>query len=307
MSTDNLAFHDLRAVAAVASHQHFGRAAQALRIPQPTLSAQVQKVERALGVPLFERTNRRFYITAHGERLLPLIGESLAAADRLTGEAAGGSLRPFRLGVIPTLGPYLVPHLLFPLQKSHNTPAAPPTLDFSEHTTPRLLEELAQGHIDAALLSIPVKGDPLATIPLFVEPFRLIAHTRSDIAKARPLAPSRLAACDMVLLEEGHCLRDQAIAVCSRRGGTSPRTTTASLETLKYLVAAGNGYSLLPALASQIPAALSKLVVIRDFDERPPTRRIGLCFRRSMTRQRDAARLADFIRANPPPGVTLIR
>ena len=301
MNPDDLSLCDLRAVAAVAAHRHFGRAAGALRLAQPTLSARVQKSERALGAHLFERTARRFHIAPDGERLLPIVRELLAVADRLAAAAAPGGRQaaPLRLGVIPTLGPYLMPHLLPPLRRSPN----PDALTITERPTAALIDSLLDGTLDAALLSLPVRSDSLQCLPLFDEPFRLIAQRGSAIAGVDRLVPARLCACDMVLLEDGHCLRDQAVAVCNRRGGTVPRMVTASLETLKYLVAAGSGYSLLPALACALPKGLGELLQLRDFDGQAPSRRIGLCFRRTLTRREDVLGVAALIRSHPPPGV----
>jgi LysR family hydrogen peroxide-inducible transcriptional activator len=301
MNTDDLSICDLRAVAAVAAHRHFGRAAGALRLAQPTLSARVQKSERALGAHLFERTARRFHITPDGERLLPIVRELLSIADRLGSAAAPGRKHaaPVRLGVIPTLGPYLMPHLLPHLRRG----ADAGSLTITERPTAALLESLLDGTLDAALLSLPLRSDSLQCLPLFDEPFRLIAQRGSAIAGVDRLLPARLCACDMVLLEDGHCLRGQAVAVCNRRGGTEPRMVTASLETLKYLVAAGSGYSLLPALACSLPKGLGELLRLRDFDGHPPSRRIGLCFRRTLTRREHVLALAALIRSHPPPGV----
>lgn len=305
MNIHALSIHDLHAVSAVASHEHFGRAAQALRVAQPTLSAQVQKVERMLGAQLFERTARRFLVTSDGQRLLPLIREVLSAAERLHAATAAGqeiANRPLRLGIIPTLGPYFMPHLLLPMHRQH----VPIELAINEHQTADLLKLLLDGTLEAAILSLPVRSEALEFVDLFDEPFKLIAPRESEIVNVDKLVPSRLCACDMVLLEDGHCLRDQAVAVCGRRGGSSPRMVTTSLETLKYLIAAGNGYSLLPALACDLPKELSALVRLRDFDERVPSRRIGLCYRRSMARRDEVLALCEFIRRFPPPDVVPI-
>lgn len=298
MDAQSLSAHDLRAVVAVAEHGHFGRAAAALRMAQPTLSAQVQKVERALGAVLFERSARRFLITAEGERLLPLIRESLVASERLRAGASerNETANVLRLGIIPTLGPYFMPHLLLPLKRSGKRLP----LSISERTTGELLAALREGTLDAALLSLPVRNDAIESIELFDEPFRLIAPRGSGIAGVERLTPARMSACDMVLLEEGHCLREQAIAVCGKRGGVSPLMVTTSLETLKYLVAAGSGYSLLPALACALPKELSELVTLRAFDEKAPSRRIGLCFRKSLASPERVEELAAFIRGNLP-------
>jgi len=304
MSVHDLSMHDLKAVAMVAQHRHFGKAAAALGVAQPTLSAQVQRAERALSATLFERGSRRFLITREGEQLLPLLREVLAAADRLDAEASGPrtSSDHLRLGIIPTLGPYLMPHLLMPLRRD----AGAPELTITERPTAGLIAALLDGTLDAAILSLPVREAQIERLSLFDEPFRLIAARESEIISVPRLVPSALSACDMVLLEEGHCLREQAVAVCGKRGGISPRVVTASLETLKYLVATGGGYSLLPALACDIPSGLAPLVRVRDFDDRTPSRRIALCFRTSHTRHDRMLHLARFIRQHPPPGVVRV-
>lgn len=303
MDLHDLSFRDLAALVAVAEHKHFGRAAESLRIAQPTLSAQVQKAERLIGVRLFDRAGRRFVITPEGQRVLPLVRDALAGAERLHAAAAEslGAATPLRLGVIPTLGPYLMPHVLISPREQ------PPALALSEQTTPSLERALLEGTIDAAILSLPIRSDSLASIPLFDEPFRLIAPRGSELLSLPRLAPSRLCIRDMVLLDEGHCLRDQALAVCGKRRGDEPRLIATSLETLKYVVASGGGYSLIPELASELPRPLSDRVVIRAFDERPPSRRIGLCFRQSIARRRDIENLAAYIRRRLPASVRAVR
>lgn len=316
MIIDELSLRDLLAIASVAQHRHFGKAAASLRIAQPTLSAQVAKAERALGSPLFERTGRSFLITPEGECLLPLIRAVIAAADLLQAAAdltAGPaeSAQPFKLGVIPTLGPYLMPHLLPSLQRAPKGQSAArralPPIEIAEAPTAQLIEALRAGTLDGALLSLPIRQEALSIIPLFDEPFRLIAPHNSPLLESTRLAPARLRASDMVLLEEGHCLRDQALALCGKRGGTTPKLVTTSLETLKYLVASNNaGYSLLPALACSLPEGLSQLVKIRSFDERPPARRIALCHRRTSPRAAQANALAQAICDCVPSAVRLV-
>jgi len=303
---DGLLLRDFHAVAAVAALRHFGRAADSLHIAQPTLSSQVQKVEAALGSTLFERTGRRFLTTPAGERVLPMIHELLVLASRMESRASSISdprRRPLRVGIIPTLGPYLIPHLL-PAMKAMGGDG---TFSISEHPTASLLHSLQEGTLDAALVSLPIRVDSLECMPLFEEVFRFIAPRGHSLACGDRLVPAKLCACDMVLLEDGHCLRDQAISLCNRRGGSTPRLVAASLETLKYLVAAGEGYSLLPQLACELSPELSKLVEVRVFDERAPVRRIALCTRNSSPLRDQIAGLAELIRRHLPPGVAPIQ
>ncbi|MGP1347030.1 MAG: LysR substrate-binding domain-containing protein, partial [Phycisphaerales bacterium] len=196
-----------------------------------------------------------------------------------------------------------------------------------ERPTARLVEMLREGLLDAALLSLPIRQDAIESVPVFDEPFCLLAPVGSAILEHERLSPARLRACDMVLLEDGHCLRDQALSLCGKRGGATPRKVTASLETLKYLVAAGGGagggadgagagaggggaedggYSLLPALACGLPAGLNELVRVRWFDDRAPSRRIAVCFRKTSPRREEALALAELVRRCAPPEVRVV-
>ncbi len=301
MNTSDLSFRDLLAVDLVARHQHFGRAAQELQIAQPTLSAQISKVERSLGQILFERSTRRFLITPEGSRLLPYIRQALHTLEQLTHATASSSTpAPVRIGIIPTLGAYYAPYLLN-ASSSLNLPLA-----ITEEHTAILLSKLLAGELDTALLSLPIRHDSILSIPLFDEPFRLLVPIGHDLLKLRPLSPTALEASDMILLSEGHCLRDQALAVCNRRGGNTPRLVATSLETLKYLVAAGDGYTLLPALTSHIPKGLQDRIILRSFDSKSPSRRIGLCFRRTSSDLPRFQSLANALRQALPKGLDLV-
>ena len=291
MNLSDLSLRDIEAVVAVADSRHFGRAAESLRVAQPTLSAQVRKVERLLGVEVFERTGRSFLVTPEGERLLPLMRDLLTRARSMADEARareGAEAAPLRVGVIPTLGPYVVPHVLGRGRRG-------PALAISEHTTGILLQRLREGAIDVAMISLPAAHETLETLTLFDEPFALVMPRGHALARAARLGPSMLSASEMVLLEEGHCLRDQSLALCNRRGGSSPRLVTTSLETLKYLVAAGEGYSLLPLLSTRLSSELAALVEVRRFDEGAPSRRIVLCSRSTSARGAEIAGLGAWI------------
>src|SRR5262245_6797001 len=202
---------------AVESTRHFGRAAAACSVTQPALSAQLLQLESSLGVTLFERSRRGVIPTPEGERLLPLARATLRALDDLV-HAAGEAKDPLsgdlRLGVIPTVAPYLLPHALPELRKRF------PKLRclLVEDKTDAIVERLCAGRIDLGVLARPAGGDDLQEVPLFDEPF--VATMRSDhpLAKRRRLKIDDLAASDVLLLEDGHCLRAQALAVCARGG-----------------------------------------------------------------------------------------
>jgi LysR family hydrogen peroxide-inducible transcriptional activator len=285
----DLALRDVVSAVAVAEASHFGRAAERLGLPQPTLSQQVQRVERALGTALFERTGRRVLITPDGQRLLPLLRDLLDRAAALADFAAQARPSvPLRVGVIPTLGPAIVPHLL--LDRPGQAPLPPLTI--REHTTTELLSLLREGSLDAALLSLPIPTELLTIIPIIDEPFRLVVRRGHPLASSPRLVPARLLAHEMVLLGEGHCLRDQALSLCRSKGSAAPRVIAASLDVLKYLVAAGEGYSLLPLTACRLTPPLDELLEIRSFDERQPQRRLAMCARDSSPRLEDVRSLA---------------
>jgi len=295
---------ELHAVSCVAAEANFGRAARRLGLAQATLSGQVRKVEDALGARLFERRGRRFLVTDEGRALLPRIDGLLAAAGVLADESrrlAAVELRPLRVGVIPTLGPYLVPHLLGHAGAGATAAArraAPAELPFevSEQRTAELLELLSAGTIDAAILAPSGREPGLVFEPLFTEPFRLLARRGSAILGVKRLVPQCLDAHEMVLLEEGHCMRDHALAICHAGGGDEPKLAAASIETLKYLVASGAGYSLLPALASSIPKELETVLELRAFDGLGPSRHVAIVARTGFARFEEVRRLAAWIR-----------
>jgi LysR family hydrogen peroxide-inducible transcriptional activator len=213
--------------------------------------------------------------------------------------------------VIPTLGPYLVPHLLghagggsagggrataaASATPRRREPAELP-FEVSEHRTAELLELLAAGSIDAAILAPSGREPGLVFEPLFTEPFRLLARRGSAILGVKRLVPNCLDAHGMVLLEEGHCMRDHALAICHAGSGDEPKLAAASIETLKYLVAAGAGYSLLPALACSIPTELDTVLELRAFDGQAPSRRVALAARTGYPRLGEVGRLAAWIR-----------
>jgi LysR family hydrogen peroxide-inducible transcriptional activator len=271
---------ELRYIVAVADTAHFGRAAGECHVSQPTLSMQIKKLEEMLGVRLFERTSKRVRVTAAGERIVErarIILEEL----RALGDAARGHHNllagPLRVGMIPTLGPYLLPWLLQPLQAAFRRLR----LVVEEGMTATLLDDVTQHRLDAALIALPVSAPGLEWEPLFDEPFWLLAPAAHPLAARRRIRQSDLEGQHVLLLTEGHCLRDQALAICGAGRPTSDDDFRAtSLETISQLVAAGLGCTLLPALAVARLASVETLTV-RPFRTPAPCRRIGLLWRRS--------------------------
>jgi LysR family hydrogen peroxide-inducible transcriptional activator len=298
-----LTLRDLEYVVAVAERRHFGQAAAACHVSQPALSAQVRKVEDALGVRLFERTNRRVEVTAIGEQVAAQARVVLDEAQRLGTVAArtlGPLVGPYRLGAIQTVGPYLLPFVLGPLRREF------PRLELvlREGLTQDLVRELKTGGLDAVLAAATFTDPAVRQVPLFVEPFQLLAPRGHPLVTRRSLRASDLDARDMLLLEDGHCLADQALDLCpaGRRRGAR-RVHVTSLETLRHLVAAGGGYTIVPALAVADDPRLRRLVQHRRFDGRAPGRTIVLATREPLGRTADAEALADLIRRHLPAQV----
>jgi LysR family hydrogen peroxide-inducible transcriptional activator len=239
---------DLRYLLAVAEHGHFGRAADACGVSQPTLSVQVRKLEELLGVALFERSNRLVVPTPACERLLGHVRAAVAEADSIL--AVARDLRDplagrFRLGIIPTLAPYLLPLVFTPLRDS--VPAL--ELEPWEDQTAALLDRLRAHELDAALLATEVAGPDLASQPLFTEPFLAALPPDHPLAARERVMEEELAK-DILVLADGHCLRDQAVAACGRSGALGDTLRAASLSTLLNMVAAGYGTTLIPGLAA---------------------------------------------------------
>ncbi len=298
---------ELRYVVALADEGHFGRAAARCHVSQPTLSAQLKKLEEGLGVRLFERTNRRVAATPVGEEIVAQARRVLEEADKI-GELArrheGPLCGPLRLGVIPTVGPYLLPPLVPALHEAFPRLR----LVLREDLTANLTQRLRKHGLDAVLCALPVGEPGLVYEPLFDEPFWVIMPPRHPLADEAEIAESDLAGRDLLLLDEGHCFRDQALAVCGRDPGRPDGDDfrAASLETVREMVGAGLGLSLLPALAVRDRAPAAHRLAARPFRAPSPKRRIGLVWRRGYPRADGLIVLADFIRRHLPEGVKAV-
>ena len=294
---------DLTYIVAVAEERHFGRAAEQCHVSQPALSAQVRKIERVIGAKIFERNRRRVLLTEAGERLVEQIRVVLQEADRIgdlarsSGDVLSG---PFRLGLILTLGPYLLPHLLAPLRERYPDVE----LILTEGLTEQLLDALRAGRLDAVLLAPLPDASGIEIEVLFFESFLLAAPRSHPLASKSPLTVEDLKREEMVLLTDGHCLRDQALQFCPSERSGKERLQTAGLETLRHLVASGAGYSLVPRLAVREDPQLADLLVYRAFDGQQPGRDVALCWREGSPREADLAALRDLVRDCLPQGLT---
>jgi LysR family hydrogen peroxide-inducible transcriptional activator len=284
---------DLRYLVALAEHKHFGRAADASFVSQPTLSTQIKKLEDELDVALVERTPRKILLTEVGREIAARARhvldevEQIKAIARRTKDPESGTLR---LGIFPTLGPYLLPHIVPGLRERF------PRLELllTEEKTETLLARLREGRLDAALLALPLHDDQLHAEVLFDEPFLLAVPTQHRLAKRKALAVDDLESESLLLLEDGHCLRDQALDVCQLAGASERDGFRAtSLETLRQMVAANVGITLLPQLAVRPPVVQSDAIHLLPFRGQPPSRRIALVWRKSAAMKGFLAKLAD--------------
>jgi len=283
----------LECLIAVADHKTFRRAATALAMSQPALSAQVQGAEEALGVQVFERDRRSVLVTPAGEDVIARARVALSAIDEVAETArrrAEPLVGPLRLGVIPTIAPYWLPALLPRVRTKF------PRLELilREDQTARLLAQLAAGQLDIALLAIPVPGD-ITTAPIARESFVLAAPVGARVLKKRgKLKESDLDSQKVLLLEDGHCLRDQALAVCERGGAIeSLEFRATSLPTLEQMVAGGMGVTLLPEAAAAALVLPGGPVETAVFAPPVPGRTLGLAWRTSSGRLREFRLLAD--------------
>lgn len=291
---------DLQYLVAVADHRHFGQAAAASFVSQPTLSTQIKKLETELGVELVERSPRHVMLTVAGERVVERARVILREAASIRGialQAADPEAGTIRMGLFPTLAPYLLPHVI---PQVH---ARFPHLELLlvEEKTEAILQRLRSGELDVGVLALPVHDDQLHVEPLFDEDFVLAVPSDHALASSSgPVDVSVLADEDLLLLEEGHCLRDQALAVCQLSGASERSGFRAtSLETLRQMVAAGVGTTLLPELAVQPPVPPSLDVHLIRFRPPAPRRSIAMFWRRTSVYGELLPKLAEVMRDRP--------
>ncbi len=291
---------DLHYLVAVAEHRHFGKAADASYVSQPTLSMQLKKLEKELGVQLVERNPRHVLLTEAGRQVVERAKVILAEVDNIRGiarQAADADSGSLRIGLFPTLAPYFLPHVVPKLHQRF------PKLELHlvEEKTDVIHRRLREGQLDAALMALPVNDDQLHVEPLFEEDFVLAVPAEHRLAGAdEPVDLSVLADEHVLLLEEGHCLRDQALAVCQLVGASERSGFRAtSLETLRQMVAAGVGVTLLPQLSVQPPVPPSPDVRLLRIAEPVPRRHIGMFWRPASVYRELLPRVADVLRDLP--------
>jgi LysR family hydrogen peroxide-inducible transcriptional activator len=290
----NLTLKQLRYFEALAQHGHFGRAAEACSISQPALSMQIREMEAVLGSDLFERGARQVRLTGFGEETLLRAREILRGVEELAdmARAARGNLSGrLRIGVIPTIAPYLLPAIIARLTEAN------PGLDINlrETVTPKLIRELEEGRLDTAIVALPVSEPSLTEVDLFAEDFVLV---RPGAEAGKPVPnPEKLREMRLLLLEEGHCFRDQALSFCYA-GQAAPRELLdgSSLSTLVQMVGAGIGVTLIPEMAVAVETRSAHVSIAR-FNGAQPSRRIGMVWRRTSPLSKQLLQVADVVRA----------
>jgi LysR family hydrogen peroxide-inducible transcriptional activator len=295
-----LSVRDLRAVVALAERLHFGRAAEDLEVAQPSLSAAIKKVEAACGERLFERTSRQVTITPAGQLVVHRIRLALEEIERIvhSQQRVGRLSGRFRLGLLPTIGPYYAPRFLAGLRRNY------PQLELmlTEALTDALLQMLRHRTLDAAIVCLPTGERGLTETPLLREPFLLALPVGHPLAHLPEVSRGQIEPREMLLMERGHCLREQALETC----GATPDTPlspvqAASIETLRHLVAAGNGCAVIPQMAVSASTDCQGLVQYVPFHDPAPSRTIGLIVHDRCTRMEDAIELAGFLATLPEP------
>lgn len=289
----NLTLRQLRYFEALARHGHFGRAAAACSISQPALSVQIRDLEADLGAPLFERSARHLRLTALGEACLSRVQTILRGVDELADIARAAQselVGRLRLGVIPTIAPYLLPRLFSRLAKTHMGL----DIHIRETLTPRLIQEMHDGRIDAAILALPVSEPGLDEVALFEESFVLV-RPESEAGKPVPDGEA-LQKMRLLLLEEGHCFRDQALSFC-KMNAAIPREGLdgSSLTTLVQMVGAGLGVTLIPEMAVPVETR-SAAVSVSRFGAPQPSRTVGMVWRSSSPLAENFLKLSQTVR-----------
>ncbi len=293
-----LKLKDLRYLVAVADQRHFGRAAARCFVSQPTLSTQLKKLEHSLGVQLIERTPNNVSLTEAGEQIVARSRRTLAASDAVV--ALARSQRDplsgrLRVALLPTIGPYLLPRVTRAIRRGL------PRLELMlyEYQTAPMLEKLHAGELDLGILALPVELGGLEARELYSEPFTVALPEGHALARRPSVRVADLKGERLLLLEDGHCLRDQALEVCARAGVSDSQDFRAtSLETLRQMVATGAGVTLLPELAARGGSGSARGVAIRPFVRPAPVRQVGAVWRRSTARRQAIEALCDLMAAH---------
>lgn len=300
-------FRDLDYICAVAEHKHFGKASIACNVSQPTLSGQIKKLEDRLGVTLFERSHKGIRVTSIGQEIIAIAREARAAADRIK-SVASLAQNPFAgrlsLGIIPTIAPFLIPRFV----KNIGVELPDLSITYIEDITPRLNEALSSGTLDAAILATAPEEDMLTAIEIYSEPFWVVLPDGHPLNTLETPSMDDIDPEELLLLTEGHCFRDQALSICrpaQTRRAHSLRAT--GLETLINLVAAGQGVTLVPALALGKGSLNQPGLLVKKLKDKGAARTIYLTYRKSFPQQEAVQALVKTIRSGLPETVTILK
>ncbi|MDD9960032.1 MAG: hydrogen peroxide-inducible genes activator [Gammaproteobacteria bacterium] len=300
-------FKQLRYICAVAEYKHFSKAAQACFVTQSTLSAAIQELESQLGVAIFERSKKSVLITPIGEQLLKqarlILGEveDFVSLAKTQEEALAGDIR---LGVIPTIAPFLLPHLLKELRSNYTKLK----LFLKEDISAQLYQQLLQGQLDLIILAFPYPLPEMESTSLFKDEFLLCLPPGHQLEKSKQVKQAQLRGESLLLLEEGHCLRDHALEACKlEKAETALVYQGTSLHTLVQMVANGLGVTLLPAISIQADVLGDTHLQLKHFSNENVSREIGMAWRKSDPRREEYLLLADFIRNNAPSAKSITR
>lgn len=302
---------ELRYIVAVSQKNHFGKAAKACFVSQPTLSIAIKKLEEELDVRLFERSSKNeIRITEIGQQIINQAYVVLQEAQILTEIAQQGKdpmSGQFKLGVIYTIGPYLLPSLIPKLRR--NAPNL--RLIIEENFTANLFQSLKQGSLDAIIISYPFDEPGIETAPLYDEPFIVALPHNHEWRKRSAIEPGELASQDLMLLGAGHCFRDQVIEACPNcMSGDSELTRTlegGSLETIRHMVAAGTGITVLPRTSITQSQKKESLIEVKPFTEPSPSRTVAIAWRKHYPRKEAIFTIRDTIQASPLDGVDIVK
>lgn len=304
----NFSITQLEYIWAVYKHGHFAKAAEACSVTQPTLSMQVQKLEEDLGVVIFDRSKKPILLTDVGKKVIDQIQSVLFEAKKIesiiTQNESTGVHGELVVGVIPTIAPYLLPLMLPVLEKSY------PDLKLKlvELQTQRIIEQLGNDEIDVGILATPLNISKIIEIPLYFEPFLVLSNKEHSLSKAKKVKHANLTMEEVWLLEEGHCLRNQVVDICSlkpnKQGKRNFQFESGSIETLKRLVNSYGGYTLIPQLAAE---DIGVNTTLTPFERPIPAREIGLVYQRAHYKEGLIENLSEAILKAIPEEVRKIR
>jgi LysR family hydrogen peroxide-inducible transcriptional activator len=301
-----MTLQQLKYIVALEAHRHFQRAAESCFVAQPTLTLQVQKLEEELGIQIFDRTEFPIQPTELGHKIIEQAKKALYCAEAIysiTKNERDSLDGTFRLGVIPTVAPYLLPLFIKSFTESHpNT-----HLEIREMQSERIIDALKTNDLDLAIMATPVDMVELREIPLYQEPFLLFAQPHHELMSLKRIKAENLKADEIWILDEGHCLRNQVLNLCESSQGIDNQGfsfKSGSIETLKNMIKYHSGYTIIPELASRLS---DDKKFIRRFEDPQPTREIGLVCHQNFARQQLLNKLKESIQSCLPEEISQIK